>query len=243
MKRRIPVDQGALKLGELELPPRAAHYARQVLRLGPGAEVELFDGEGRAARGEITQVQPEAVLVTIDQVWAAEPSRPRIRLYQCIPKGDRWELLIEKATELGVNEIIPVTSQRTVVKVPDSKLVRKLERWNRIALAASRQCGRYHAPTVAGPTEFSSSLATDDSELKLFGNPLATREDLEQHLVAEPASIGLWIGPEGGFSDEELKDAADRGARPFHLGQTVLRSETAGIFAVGLIRYLAGGSA
>ncbi len=241
--RRVPVQSGILETGDHVLEPEAAHYIRQVLRLGPGAELELFDGSGRAARGRISGLCRDDVQVTIEEVFAVSPARPRIALFQCIPKGDRWEHVIEKSTELGVSEIVPVMSRRTVVQIPARKAERKHERWRRIALAASRQSGRYHAPQVTEALDFGSAVERDSSALKLVGDPLTPRGELETRLGASGDSISIWIGPEGGFTDDELDSLKSHGCEPLFLSEQTLRSETAGIFAVGLLRYLAGGSA
>jgi 16S rRNA (uracil1498-N3)-methyltransferase len=208
----------------------ASHYLRDVLRLDVDSPVELFDGDGSGWVCRIASLEPVTV-ISERRVVGDKESPLRVTLLQCIPKGDRWDWVLEKATELGVSEVVPVVSTRTVVRIPPNKVERKLERWRRIVSGAARQSLRTVTPDVHMPVDLETSLSNRGEDLLLYGHPGEAEEP-----AGSPSSVAIWIGPEGGFEDSELDMLRHAGARPLGLGPRVLRSETAGMFACGLVQ-------
>lgn len=253
--RRIPVPPGfldGLSAGEARaLPDEAGHYAAIVLRLQAGEKLELFDGEGLLARAILTSVDPPSIEVEESRRTEEGESPLSTILFQAIPKGKRWDTILEKATELGVTKIVPLQTDRTVVAVPSGKANAKLQRWEKITTAAARQCRRSRVPSIALPMTVEEALekhhagrhllAHTEGEsraslLEAFSAPSSSSEPKE----AESADVGIWIGPEGGFTAAEVGLLRDRGARAFHLGPRILRADTAGIVTLGILQFLGG---
>ena len=242
MTRRAKIDPAelpdeSLEDGHLIVPDRVAHYLRDVLRLEPGDAVELFDGDGRVLDARIQSCRESRVRVAVleDRQTEAGESPCGITVCQAMPKRKRWRWLLEKATELGVDRIVPLETDHSVVEVPESKRERKLERWQRIVGEAARQCERSRTPEVAGPTSLGETLdeTFDGTDLVLHArrDAPALAERLE---AVEAMSVRLWIGPEGGFSESEADQLLDAGADFCTLGPRVLRSETACVVAATL---------
>lgn len=229
---------------EIRLPEDTSHYIANVLRMRPGDRVELFDGTGRIATAEVLEAGDE---VSVKVVGYAEEERNEspldVRLFQAIPKGKRWKWLLQKATELGVDEVVPLQTRHTVVKIPDDRLDRKLERWSKIVSSAARQCRRTKTPEVHPQRDVEEALQLADTPLQLVAD---TGEDsvLLSEALAEhgptASAVGIWVGPEGGFASEEIEKITELGARTVSLGPRVLRSETAGITAVAMAQAYAG---
>ncbi|WP_249755897.1 RsmE family RNA methyltransferase [Microvenator marinus] len=218
--RRVWVDD--LKLGEVGLSTEERHYLEQVLRVADGTVVEVFDGQGKVGKAKLNL---GSNTMQVSELEARVDSGPEIRLYQAIPKGDRWEWTIEKATELGVTAIYPILTERTVVQVPPGKLAVKLERWQKIATAAARQSHAALTPSVEAPIQLKDALLSEGR--KYFGDfEGESASDFE--LGDSDAPIELFVGPEGGFSAAELH-LLNANATGIYLGPQVLRAETAAI--------------
>jgi len=244
--RRVHVPAGTLAAQSgaevVELPVAASHYVVDVLRLGAGDPIEVFDGTGDVVRGVLVgDGRPATVRVEESGTETAAESGTRIVLNHGIPKGNRWELVIEKATELGVDTIVALETARTVVRIDEKKVERKLDRWRRVAATAARQCDRTVVPEIAGPASVSDAVSSSTGDgLGLVLHPAAAGEDgLPGVDAAGVPLVELWVGPEGGFEDDEL-ELISTVARPVRLGPRVLRSETAGVVAVALAQYLYG---
>lgn len=219
----------------------ASHIARS-LRMREGERLTVTDGSGSDCICEICSVTPDEVLLNVIErtPCLSEPS-VRVTLYQGYPKGDKLELVIEKAVELGAKEIVPVLTERSVAR-PDSKSAdKKRERWQRHALEAAKQCGRGIIPQVLPLTPFSrleEMLSRHDLCVfcyELGGSPLSA-------LIKEsnPRDIGIFIGPEGGISDDEAEKLTQMGAHAATLGARILRTETAGMAAIAAVMTLTG---
>lgn len=220
----------------LALPEDTLHYLRNVLRLGPGERVELFDGTGRLLVVELGE--DALVQVLTDEQSEGRESPLEITLYQAIPKGDRWEWLLEKACEAGVSSIVPLQTARSVVKIAPNKADKKLTRWRRILESASRQCLRARVPDLLAPQRLSEVLAAaPNADLRLVASTLSapTLRSFEA-----PTSVDIFIGPEGGWTDDELATLARHDVLPFSMGPRVFRSETAGLAATLLAGTLWG---
>jgi len=247
--RRVPVDPHELADAPLtgttiELNERAAHYLRDVLRMEPGDPVELFDGQGRVLRLSLAEVSAHVVTADVvrDELSERGESPATLTLYQAIPKGDRWEWVLEKVTELGVSRIVPLHTQRSVVRVPEKKQAKKLERWARVAQGAARQCGRTLTPELNAPmTTRQVSLALDhDLTILCSTDPGAPSLDVAFDDHAGALSVGVLIGPEGGWTDDEEAMLVSAGAVRVTMGPRILRSETAGVVAVALTQHRLG---
>lgn len=218
-----------------------ARYLIRVLRLGPGAEVLLLDGTGRVFRSEIREAGRELVRVVV--TGAAElPAEPglRVTLVQALAKGDRFDTVVQKATELGVARIIPVNSERVVVRLTSDKADRRRERWQRIATEAAEQCRRPQVPAVDPVIDFSEALGLVPKDaLSLFFWEEERRVALKDVLRSRPPAdeVLVFIGPEGGFTGQEAAAAADRTTVSVSLGPRLLRTDTAGPVAVALVLY------
>lgn len=229
--------------GRFHLGPAESHHLAVVLRKKAGNEVRLFDGVNRSFRARLDVVKPERVAGVILAEDAGGRVPYRLRLFQGLPKGDKLEWILEKMTELGAAEIIPVQTERSVAQVPADRVERKMERWRKIVLAAAKQCGRTVLPEVGVPVNLDRALAAcGANDLTLI--PWEGEETLSLKAAlrgARPAgAINLFIGPEGGFSPSEVERARSRGALPVTLGPLILRSETAGLAAAAGVLYELG---
>lgn len=218
-----------LAAGEtLRLPGEEAHHVFKVLRARMGDEIEVVDGEGKLFLAELT-VDREAVV--LEERPAGVVDGGGVTLYQAVPKGRHMDLVVEKATELGVGRVVPLATERGIVKL--SRGDGKIERWRRVALAASRQSLRLRVPEVGEPVPFAEAVreAGEAGVLLHVGPDVAPLED-----VVGEGPVGLFVGPEGGWSDGELALAGEVGLRLASLGPFRLRSETAGVVAVARAR-------
>lgn len=227
----------------VELAADETHYLTHVLRRAPGDELELFDGQGRTASARLVEVRARRATVEVLTEKRLAPPAPRLELIQAVPKGKRMELVLEKATELGVAAIRPLQTERTIVNVEASRADRKLERWRDIILSAARQCGTAWLPELHPITSWSELIAQRAAlpDCLMLGDLAPTAQSLRTVLAevqqAGVVSLGALIGPEGDFTDAEKQAAMAIGARPVTLGATVLRTETAALFMIGAIRY------
>ena len=210
------------------------NHIKNVLRMRPGSRLRISDGERVCYSCEITELSDEAVdlkLLERDEDGTELPAR--IVLYQCLPKGDKMEWIIQKNTELGVSRIVPVASRRAVVRLDEKKAAAKVRRWSMIAESAAKQSKRTVIPVVAPVMGFREAVdEAADSDCKLFpyentDGMAATRAALSA--VKPGMSIAVFIGPEGGFEEEEAEYAREKGFMLVSLGRRILRTETAGM--------------
>ncbi len=231
----------------LELPPDAEHYVRNVLRLQRGDKIEILNGEGRILDGRIQSIGEHGVKVALnsDRQTARAESSLHIELFQAIPKGDRWKMVLEKSTELGVRRIVPLQTNRTVVEIPEGRRASKMDRWRRIVGNATRQCGRSHTPEIVQPAPIERAQDRHGgADIEVLLDPKGD-ESFHDHLNTEfdrddDPRVALWIGPEGGFTDRERRVLHTRDVVPVTFGPRVLRSETAGIAAVTAAQLILG---
>jgi len=222
---------------ELELPGRQAHYLRHVLRLRSGHNVVVFDGQGHECVAEIDTLTRDGAKLRITSTRAPIPEPELdLTLFQGIAKSEAMDLIVQKATELGVRSIAPVVTEFSVVKVDAQRIRRRLEHWQRIANSACEQSGRHAPPLIREPQPLerglenlaqpSTRLVLDPAAERTFGHGIT----LEQR--ATPVSI--LIGPEGGLSERDLLLADKAGFERARLGPRILRVETAAIAACAL---------
>jgi 16S rRNA (uracil1498-N3)-methyltransferase len=218
---RIFVDS-AVETGEtLDLPSYEADHVLKVLRGRVGDHFELVDGEERLFIAELRGGREASVL---EELTVPGSARSETTLYQAVPKGGRMDLVVEKATEVGATHIVPLLTERGVVNPREGKV----ERWRRVAGAAARQSLRLSVPEVTEPTRFEDAVA----EVGETGVLLHNAPDLPPVEAVVPSPASLFVGPEGGWSEGELRLAEEAGLAFGGLGPYRLRSETAGIVAV-----------
>lgn len=219
------------------------NHIKNVLRLEQGDWVVACDGEGTDYVSRIASLQSECVTLTVEKVQETGTELPtHIVLFQGMPKKDKLELIIQKAVELGAKEIVPVMTKRTVVKLQEPKKVKKkLERWQTIAEAAAKQCDRGVIPIVHEPVSFRQALKmAKQLEYNVIPYELQDGIHTSREIVAEAcqkSSLGIFIGPEGGFEEEEVALATEQGAKPLTLGKRILRTETAGMALLSILMF------
>ncbi len=232
---RIFVSQ-ALNVGDrVELPESAFRHVVQVLRCASGEGLTLFNGESGEYEAVLDSVGRREAFARIERYRGTDRESPlKITLAQGVSKGERMDYSIQKAVELGVNEVIPLMTERCVVKLSAERWDRKLEHWQNIAISACEQCGRTRVPVVHPPSDLRDWLAqapTDAHKLVL---------DPEAEAALQNSSPGnkivLMVGPEGGLSPMEIKLAELAGFRGLRLGPRLLRTETAGVVALSVLQ-------
>lgn len=235
MRIALPPDDIALNR-ELRLPPDKARYLSVVLRCVPGDRLEIIDGRGKAYEATVSRRAGAEVFITIGSEKAASPelSVPLI-LCQGILKGEKMDLVIQKATELGVREIIPLVTERSIVRE-----TRKVGRWAKIAEEAAEQSGRAVIPRIHEPASFADALRAGRGRCLIFweGGGLPLREALSGPSSPSDSALVLFVGPEGGFTSDEVRQAQAQGASAATLGGRILRAETAAIVTVALVQFI-----
>lgn len=219
----------------LALPAAAAQHAVRALRLSAGDALVLFDGEGGEYAATLAEVGKRDVFVHVLEHRAIEREAALpIRLVQCLQGGDKMDFTIQKAVELGVAEIVPVISQRSVVRLDAERAAKRVAHWRQVVVAASEQCGRNRLARVHDIVAFDRWIATPaaDSALRILLSPLAAASIAT---VAKPAAVELLVGPEGGLAPREVEAAAQANFCKIRLGPRVLRTETAGLAALSAI--------
>ena len=219
------------------------NHIKNVLRMKQGEEILISSGENLEYTCYIQEMQEEEVTAHIMYVQEAGYELPsRIFLFQGLPKGDKMELIIQKAVELGVHQIIPVASRRSVVKLDKKKEEKKIVRWQAIAESAAKQSKRMYVPQVAGVMSFGEAVQyAGKLDVVLMPYELAkgmkeTKEIIRG--IQKGQSVGIFIGPEGGFEEEEVRQAVSlAGARPITLGKRILRTETAGLTVLSILMF------
>jgi 16S rRNA (uracil1498-N3)-methyltransferase len=226
-----------LSLGDHELPQDQAHYISRVLRMSEGDAVQLFDGSGQEFRASLLEVGKKRVVVQVTETFAGQIESPlQIHLGQGLSRGERMDWAIQKATELGVNEITPIFSDRCEVRLKDERADKRLQHWRQVAISACEQCGRSRVPVIHPPLLLADWLKQVEADLKLVLHPVA--EPLVSH--AKPGSLAFLIGPEGGLTDGEVETAQGAGFHSARLGPRVLRTETAPVVALAVAQQLWG---
>lgn len=218
------------------------NHIRNVLRLKLNDEIVVNNGNGMDYHCNISAIENDRIVADITDISKNAAELPvEITLFQGYPKSDKLEFVIQKTVELGVHRIVPVITKRTIVKPDDKKLGRKMERYNAIAEAAAKQSGRGIIPEVCSPVTFEEALDMADKlsmniipyeKAAGIGDTKRIIEDIRNH-----ESLGIFIGPEGGFASDEVDAAVSKGARTVTLGHRILRTETAGMAVMSIIMF------
>jgi len=236
---RVHVDSPLTEGARVTLTGSAAGHAQRVLRLEAGDALTLFNGDGQDYPSRIAGVGRGTVEVAVEGRAVARAESPLpVTLVQGIARAERMDLVVQKATELGVSAIVPVATSRSVVRLDRDTRERKLAHWRGIAVAACEQCGRARIPALAEPLPIASQLAAPPAGLRIL---LAPDAGISLAAAARGArSIEFLVGPEGGLDDGEREAAVAAGYLACHLGPRVLRSETAAIAALAILQSVAG---
>ncbi|MBP3487509.1 MAG: 16S rRNA (uracil(1498)-N(3))-methyltransferase [Roseburia sp.] len=236
------VEDTQISNGVVTIENEDVNHIKNVLRMKCGEKVRISSTSGENYFGEIDTLADRMVLVRILEEYAADTELPnRIYLFQGLPKSDKLELIIQKAVELGVYEIVPVAMKNCVVKLDEKKAAAKQTRWQEIAKSAAKQSKRSIIPTVQKPVSYREAIEAAgalDVRLVPYENErgmAATKEAIEA--VRPGESIGIFIGPEGGFAEEEIALAIEHGMQPISLGGRILRTETAGLATLSILMY------
>jgi 16S rRNA (uracil1498-N3)-methyltransferase len=235
---RVYVDAALAPGARVALEGSAASHVTRVLRLRPGDALTLFNGQGGEYAGSIEKSQTGSVTVAIGEPCALERESPlSLTLAQGVSRGERMDLVVQKATELGVSALVPVLTDRSVVRLDPRQAARKVAHWRAIAIAACEQSGRNRVPAVATPLalrEFTGLARSARIGARVLLSPGAA---LRLDDVPPPVThITVLIGPEGGLTDSEQDLARTAGFTPVRLGPRVLRTETAAIAALTLLQ-------
>lgn len=218
------------------------NHIRNVLRMHEGEDIYVSDGHGRNVLAAISSVTQDEITADILMENAADTELPvDIVLYQGLPKADKMELIIQKCVELGASRIVPVRTSRCIVKLDDRSAAKKVERWQKIAESAAKQSQRGIIPVISPVLSYSDALQ-DAQKLDTAVIPYEHSSDSHTLLtllggsqVRQNSSIGIFIGPEGGFEESEVIKAAQAGIKPVTLGKRILRTETAGMALIAAI--------
>ena len=233
------------QIGEKEIVITGAdvNHIRNVLRMRTGEEVLIADGRGAEYRCKLTDLGENEVRAQI--LWKLDGNAElasAVTLFQGLPKSDKMDLIVQKCVELGVDRIVPVSTKRAVVKLDAKKEETRLKRWNTISESAAKQSGRGVIPEVSGVMSFEKALE-EAKKLEVLLIPYERAEHMAETRrvmgeIRPGQSVGVFIGPEGGFEESEVEEAVAAGARAITLGRRILRTETAGLAVMAMLGYL-----
>ena len=233
------IDEGA---HQIHILGSDVNHISNVLRMKQGEELWISDGGKKEYRCTIEDFSSDEVLLHIIYVQEPDYELPsRIYLFKGLPKADKMELIIQKTVELGAYEVIPVETKRCVVKLDGKKATKKVERWKQIAESAAKQSKRMLIPNVHEVLTFKEALKYAEAmDIRLIPYELAKGMQETKEILADiqpGQSVGIFIGPEGGFEEKEVETAISEGAKPITLGKRILRTETAGLAILSVLMF------
>jgi 16S rRNA (uracil1498-N3)-methyltransferase len=241
MSTRVYTGPQELVAGPRTVSGDEHHYLFRVLRLTVDDVITLFDGGGRVARASVTTIDAASAVLEVSEPTYYPPSKPRVVSYVPLLKGERMDLCIQKLVELGADRIVPVQSQRCVVRLDANRQKSRLKRWRQIALQAAAQCRTPYLPEVGELVSFEQAVDKDGADLRLLFYEGAAGESPQASLPASsPAQVSLLTGPEGGLTPTEVEMAESAGFLITGLGPRILRAETAAMTAVMAINFSYG---
>lgn len=235
-----------VRQGRFIIDGEESHHLQHVLRKRKGDVIRMFDGQNRSYQGIIEALTSHEVSgAIIDRQDTAGRPGVQINLFQSLPKGSKFDLIIEKCTELGVSSITPVISERSIKKITPEESLKKKDRWEKIARSASEQCGRDTLPVIHPLADFGDALTKVPHDavhlIPWEGEEiLSFKEAAKRHIQKKQnkiPAVTIWIGPEGGFSRREIEQARKAGMHTVTLGKNILRTETAGLVTISLVQY------
>lgn len=236
------VEPSQIQDGRIVIEGSDVNHIKNVLRMKPGEYAEISDGTMVRYLCTAEEVESGQIVFLIQDFWKDDRElSSKIYLFQGLPKSDKMEWIIQKAVELGVYEVVPVVTRRTVVKLDERKTEKKVSRWNAVAEAAAKQSGRGMVPAVHTALSFSEALDYA-GRLDVLLIPYEKAENMQETKQALEGilpgqSVGIFIGPEGGFEEQEICQAQDAKAHAITLGRRLLRTETAGLAALSILMY------
>ncbi|GJM05895.1 MAG: ribosomal RNA small subunit methyltransferase E [marine bacterium B5-7] len=231
----IPLTTGEI----IKLPRDKAHHISHVLRMRIGDAIKLINDSGEDYQSKIIEISKKSAQIEIgESIRVTNESPLTINLCLAVARGQHMDFSIQKAVELGVKNIIPVISRFSNVKIEDDRVHNKLAHWQNIIISATEQCGRSHLTQIQKPVSFTEWLNLDASKTRLILHPESQQSMLKINLPTN--ELTLMIGPEGGFSDDEVEQAQGSGCVPISLGPRILRTETAVVCAVSSAQQLWG---
>ena len=236
------VDKEQISQDHITINGSDVNHIKNVLRMKQGEEILISNKEDRDYLCVIRDFQQDAVIAGITEVREETTELPsKVYLFQGLPKSDKMELIIQKAVELGVYEIIPVATKRAIVKLDAKKEESKLKRWQGISESAAKQSKRLVIPKVTGVMTFKEAIAfASDFTCSIIPYENAKGMQHTKEIIGKMkpgTSIGVFIGPEGGFEDKEIEQALENNIIPVTLGKRILRTETAGLTALSVIMF------
>jgi 16S rRNA (uracil1498-N3)-methyltransferase len=238
---RFYIPPHAWRTDRLQLDPAEAHHAIDVLRMQPGDRLTAFNGKGEEATAEIVRVTKGEPELRVISSGRTSPLEFALTLGQAVPKGKNMDLIIEKATELGAAAIQPLLSARTVAQYEEGEGERKAQKWQRVAIEASKQCGQNWLPTVHVPRSLKDFFhAPPPFDLLLIASLQPDARPLKSVLALQadrPRSALVLVGPEGDFTPAEISLAKSHGCHPISLGPIILRTETAAIYCLSVLSH------
>ncbi len=236
---RIYTDSALATGSTCELDDNAAGHVGRVLRMQPGQQLILFNGDGKDYEASIAAANKKQVQVEVTGETVKSSESPlEVVLGQTLSKGDRMDYAVQKAVEMGVSRIVPLTTERCDVKLKGDREEKRLRHWQQVAISAAEQCGRARVPEILPVMTVTQWLEhSQNCDLRLV---LHHRTEKSLASLAKPGSVALMIGPEGGLSAEEITQAENSGFLPVALGPRVLRTETAPVAALALCQWLWG---
>ncbi|MCM8772912.1 MAG: 16S rRNA (uracil(1498)-N(3))-methyltransferase [Candidatus Omnitrophica bacterium] len=244
--RRIYLGNDCLKIkNKFLIRGETYHYLKNVLKLSKNDLFKGFDGSGREYKIKIFDVGKREVIGEVieeEQIYTPELNFT-LNLFQSLPKGEKFEFIIRETTQLGVKKIIPVISKRVIVKISEEKIDNKIKRWIKIAEEASKVSGRTFIPEIAKPLKFDNCIMEEKKDIGIIfweGEREITIKDFVKNLKKEDIynkKINVFIGPEGGFDEEEIELAKRNGYISVSLGKRILKVETASTVAIAILVY------
>lgn len=236
------VDEKYIDNGFITIKGSDFNHIKNVLRMKEGEELLISNGVDKDHYCKIDEISHEEIrakIYDIDKVGSELDTE--FYLFQCLPKGDKMELIIQKAVELGVREIIPVASKRAIVKLDEKKADLKVRRWNLISESAAKQSGRIIIPQVKKPMSFAEAVKyAENMDMSII--PYENYKDMNEtrkviDKMQTGMKIGIFIGPEGGFDEGEIETAVEAGIERISLGRRILRTETAGMTILSVLMF------
>ncbi len=240
---RFFVAQNQIEEDKIRIVGNDVNHIKNVLRMKPGEMILVSNGEDREYVCSVSELKPEEVVVTIQDVDGKTRELPiAVTLFQALPKGDKMENIIQKNVELGIKEIVPVATKRCVVKLDEKKAEAKTRRWNLIAESAAKQSKRGMIPQIHTPVDYETALHMAEA-MDIILIPYEEAKNMKETRrivsgIRPQMRVGIFIGPEGGFTEEEVQKATEIGAWSITLGKRILRTETAGMSLMSVLMYL-----
>ncbi len=216
------------------------NHISRVLRLRPGDQIEILDGNGRAAIAGIETINKQEVILKIIEEFNPGGEPPlEVTLVQGLSKGEKMDLIVQKATELGASAIIPAICHRSVARLDGDKSYRKQERWQRVAMEAAKQCRRSIIPKVHMPQSLAQVLSGIPQEPTAIMPWEGEKKNTLEHVLSgeKTDNLYIFIGPEGGFEPFEVEHAVNKGVSTVTLGRRILRTETAGLACLAIVMF------